>query len=113
MQENEIIISVEDKKYYLELEAIDPRALHTDKFLAKIKSQDNKYFTYEFHFGHRFNPNTKNRSTFIKDKILEITKVKISENVFKDQLIVVFSVCSKQTSPDKELKKHSTWYEKE
>lgn len=112
MNRNELEIAVRNKNYFIEIEEIDPRDLFGKIFLAKIKSQDEKYFTYKFQFGNiLLSTIEEDAKEYILKKIIDITTDLINDDEYKDKLIKITRNKKDIIDAPDELKKHSNFYQ--
>lgn len=105
----EMHLTIANKSYDIEIDFLD-RGISDEKILVmKIKSQDEKYFTYEFRFDAPFLTCIEKKMDFMIDKASDMTKELISESVFEDKLIRI-SNGKKIRDPHYEFEKHSAFY---
>ena len=105
------------KEYLIEVEPIDCGSFDGEIFLSKIKTPDDKYFTFEFRLSRRYLSSSYAPSSiedFLIDKIREII---IEWKIAEDYIIPVLEVDKgiirreKIYKPEYNLKKHSSYYE--
>lgn len=101
-----------EKEYLIEIEPIDYGSFDGSIFLAKIKAPDDKYFTYEFRLSGRF-LSSEYAPSSIEDYLVDkARKVIIEKKINEDRIIEVRTVGQNIYKPEYELKKHSSYYER-